>query len=169
MLIAISAIIFILQREIIPAFLLGVMFAPVVGIILGLYSKSLSEVQNLYNRIRYLIRNVDKGGRKKIEKWLILLGKIFVNVFLFFYDEEEFKAILFDDDFFGESQRIEILKKLIALKNRHLNILKEKRASYGELHVPPHILIEIENIEAELEELKATLSVLYPNNTTSTS
>lgn len=160
MLTAISTIVFALQREAMPAFLLGVIFAPIAGFVFGQYHVSWSVLQNLYNRIRYKVKG------KKFEKWLALLWKTLFNIFLFFGDEEDLNAILFDDDILEKSQRINLLKRRIIRKSRHLNKLNDKRALFGELHVPPHILIEIEDKEAELEELKAKLDSLNSNNIT---
>jgi len=44
------------------------------------------------------------------------------------------------------------LKSLITKHQRHLQMLKEQQAAFG-LHTPPHILIEIEVTEAEIERL----------------
>ncbi|MFC1976212.1 hypothetical protein ACFLXQ_07425 [Chloroflexota bacterium] len=51
------------------------------------------------------------------------------------------------------------MQKLISEYNRHLQKLKEKEAKLG-VHTPPHILIEIENIEAKLEKLRLELADL---------
>ena len=51
------------------------------------------------------------------------------------------------------------IRKLIATYNRRLQIRKEQQALEGP-SVPPNILIEIEDIEAELETLKANLAEL---------
>ncbi len=55
--------------------------------------------------------------------------------------------------------RADDLKKLITSKNRRLQKLKEQEAVYG-ISSDPHITIEIENIEAELEELQTELTTL---------
>lgn len=160
MLTTISVIVFILQREAMPAFLLGVIFAPIARFVFSRHYISWSELQNLYNSIRHKVKG------KRFEKWLALLWKTLFNIFLFFSDEEDLKVILFDDDMLEKSQRIDLLRTRINLTSRHLNKLKYKRALFGELHVPPHILIEIEDKEAELEELKAKLDSLNSNNIT---
>jgi hypothetical protein len=51
------------------------------------------------------------------------------------------------------------LKKLINIKSRRLQKLKEQEAAYG-ISTDPGILIEIEKIEAELEQLQAELATL---------
>ena len=51
------------------------------------------------------------------------------------------------------------IEKLIAERERRLQKLKEQRASFG-LHTPPHILMEIEDIEAEIEGLQTELEAL---------
>ena len=51
------------------------------------------------------------------------------------------------------------LKKLISLKYRRLQKLKEKEALYG-LSADPQILLQIEDIEAELEKLQTELTTL---------
>lgn len=51
------------------------------------------------------------------------------------------------------------LRKLISLNIRRLQILKEQQAIYG-ISVEPRILIEIENIQAELATLQAELQQL---------
>ena len=59
----------------------------------------------------------------------------------------------------------EHIQNLIKTKNRRLQILKEQRAKFGELHVPTHIVTEIEDLEAELEELKAQQTKTNPVST----
>ncbi len=44
------------------------------------------------------------------------------------------------------------LQKLVGQKRRQLHKLKEQEAAFG-LHTPPYILIQIEDLEAEIEEL----------------
>lgn len=51
------------------------------------------------------------------------------------------------------------LSRLIRLKNRRLQKLKEQQALYG-LSTEPHILIEIEDLEAELEMLQSEFAAL---------
>lgn len=51
------------------------------------------------------------------------------------------------------------LQNLISLRQRHLQKLKEQQAVYG-LASPPHILIEIEDAEAELVQLNSELTSL---------
>jgi CheY-like chemotaxis protein len=51
------------------------------------------------------------------------------------------------------------IKKLIVKSERRLQKLKEQRALQG-LDSPPHILIEIEDINAEIESLQAELETL---------
>lgn len=55
------------------------------------------------------------------------------------------------------------IKKLIETHSRNLQKLKEKEASFGGLHTPPHILTaiddtvtEIEGLQSELRELEKT-------------
>ncbi|NJN98017.1 MAG: hypothetical protein HC875_30030, partial [Anaerolineales bacterium] len=48
------------------------------------------------------------------------------------------------------------LRKLIETHHRHLQKLNEQKASFG-LFTPPHILLEIENQEAEIAKLQAEL------------
>ncbi len=47
------------------------------------------------------------------------------------------------------------LQKLIHLNERRLQILREQAALYGSAAVPPHIIIQIEDTAAELEQLQA--------------
>jgi len=56
------------------------------------------------------------------------------------------------------------IKRLIAKHNRHLQKLKEREASFGSLHIPVHILTEIEDIEAEIEKLQTELELLDKKN-----
>ena len=70
------------------------------------------------------------------------------------------------------------LRERIVKNQRRLQKLKEKEASYG-LETPVHILTEIEDIETELERLRAELeeiettgvvfhiNQIYPNPATS--
>lgn len=51
------------------------------------------------------------------------------------------------------------IKNLIIKHERHLQKLKEQKASFG-LYAPPYILIEIEDIEAELNRLQIELASL---------
>jgi CheY-like chemotaxis protein/translation elongation factor EF-1beta len=54
-------------------------------------------------------------------------------------------------------QKLEDIKQLIHQTNHALQKLKEQRAAFGPLHAPVHILLEIDEREAELENLKAEL------------
>lgn len=49
------------------------------------------------------------------------------------------------------------IKSLITRYNRHLQKLKEQKASFG-LYTPPHILTEIEDTEIEIEKLQTQLN-----------
>ena len=51
------------------------------------------------------------------------------------------------------------LQRLIGQKRRQLHKLKEQEAAFG-LHTPPHISIQIEDLEAEVEELLAQFEAL---------
>lgn len=53
--------------------------------------------------------------------------------------------------------RIEAINKQLALHRRRLELLKERQAVQG-LNTPPEVSIEIEDIEAKIEELEAELS-----------
>src|SRR5687768_2078543 len=57
------------------------------------------------------------------------------------------------------SQSEDSLKKLIYNKSRRLQILKEQQALRG-LDTPPHVIIEIEDLEAELKALNEELAAL---------
>ena len=57
------------------------------------------------------------------------------------------------------SQEDEI-KNLLRIRYRRLQILEEKRAKFGELHTPVHILIELEDEKSEIENLEEKLSHL---------
>jgi hypothetical protein len=57
------------------------------------------------------------------------------------------------------------LQKLITPKQRYLQKLKEQEATYG-LASPVHILLDIENTEAELAQLQAELAALPPETDT---
>jgi TIR domain len=52
---------------------------------------------------------------------------------------------------------IDSIKKQLGIYERRLQILKEQRITFGELNVPPYIVIDIENIEAEMEKLQQQL------------
>jgi hypothetical protein len=49
------------------------------------------------------------------------------------------------------------IEKLLSIHSRRLQILQEQEASYGRLATPPHILIDIEEIEADIEQLQVKL------------
>lgn len=51
------------------------------------------------------------------------------------------------------------LRRLIAEHERRLQSLEEQAGSFG-FHTPPHITMEIENIEAKLRALSAQLAEL---------
>ena len=51
------------------------------------------------------------------------------------------------------------IERLVAINNRRLRILKEQQATYG-LNTPPHIVIEIEDLEAEIAKLTTELESL---------
>jgi hypothetical protein len=53
----------------------------------------------------------------------------------------------------------EHLQKLIETKYRRSYVLKEQQARMG-IDTPPHVITEMEDIEAELEKLKVELSTL---------
>jgi hypothetical protein len=55
----------------------------------------------------------------------------------------------------------EKLRKLIANNNRRLQILKERKALLG-VSTDPGVLIEIEDIEAEIEDLQRQLNQKIP-------
>lgn len=55
--------------------------------------------------------------------------------------------------------RADEIKKLIYERQRRIQILKEKEARFG-ISTPPEILLEIEDIEAKIEELQRELSLL---------
>lgn len=55
--------------------------------------------------------------------------------------------------------REEHIKRLIVNHKRRLQTLEEKQALYG-LDAPPHILTEIEDIEANIEKLQTELKAL---------
>ena len=48
------------------------------------------------------------------------------------------------------------LKKIISQKRRHLQKLQEQQAAFG-LHTPPYVLLQIEDLEAEIEDLQEEL------------
>ena len=50
------------------------------------------------------------------------------------------------------------IQTLIKIKHRRLQILQQQRAKFGELHVPAHIITEIEDLKAELEQLQVQLA-----------
>lgn len=52
------------------------------------------------------------------------------------------------------------IKNLLRIHYRRLQKLEEKRAMFGELHTPSHILIEIEDEKSEIEELEKKLNHL---------
>lgn len=49
------------------------------------------------------------------------------------------------------------LQKQIMACRKRLQVLKEQRAEFGELHVPPYIILDIDKTEAEIKELEAEL------------
>lgn len=57
----------------------------------------------------------------------------------------------------GRMSRQDDIKRLIVNHNRHLQILEEQKAQYGNLACPPHILLEIENQKAEIAQLEVEL------------
>jgi uncharacterized protein YjbI with pentapeptide repeats len=59
----------------------------------------------------------------------------------------------------NSQDEIQSIRKQIIYHRRRLNLLKEKRAKQG-INVDPEIVIEIEDIEAENEQLKAKLRAL---------
>ncbi len=61
--------------------------------------------------------------------------------------------------------RQENIKSLITNHHRHLQKLQVKKALYGELEVPTRILLEIEDVEAELSQLEAELAALPASST----
>lgn len=54
-------------------------------------------------------------------------------------------------------------RKLIATHSRRLQKLKEQQALFG-IDTPPHLLLEIEDIEAEIEKLQADLATRFDYN-----
>jgi len=50
------------------------------------------------------------------------------------------------------------VQRLVAIQQRRLQILKEQRAKFG-ISTPPHIAIEIEDLEQEINKLQAELTV----------
>lgn len=46
------------------------------------------------------------------------------------------------------------IRKLIIKYSQRLQILELQQAAYGTIHVPPEILLEIQDIRTELEELR---------------
>jgi hypothetical protein len=48
------------------------------------------------------------------------------------------------------------LKQQVIAHRRRLNVLKEQKTNFG-LYVPPHIPLEIEDIEAKIEALEARI------------
>jgi hypothetical protein len=57
----------------------------------------------------------------------------------------------------SKRQRINDLKQLIYIHRRALQKLKEQQALFGS-HTPPHILIEIEDKEAQIDQLQMELT-----------
>ncbi|MCP4369553.1 MAG: hypothetical protein GY797_15795 [Deltaproteobacteria bacterium] len=66
------------------------------------------------------------------------------------------QPLLLDLDEFRSQSRKDDVQKLIGIKARRLQKLKEVNASEG-INTPPEIIMEIEDIEAELEQLQAEL------------
>ena len=52
---------------------------------------------------------------------------------------------------------IDEIRNLLVVHNRRLQILREQRAKFGELHVPPHIVLEIEYLEEEISTLQTEI------------
>ncbi len=51
----------------------------------------------------------------------------------------------------------ESLQRILEMSRRNLAILEVQRAGFGELHVPPHILIQIEDIRKKIKELEESV------------
>jgi len=49
------------------------------------------------------------------------------------------------------------IRSLLRIRHRYLQVLKEQLAMYGRAKVPPRIILEIEDTEAEIENLQAEL------------
>lgn len=54
-------------------------------------------------------------------------------------------------------QRARHIRKLIIKYSQRLQILELQQATYGPVHVPPEILIEIQDIRTELERLRCQI------------
>lgn len=52
--------------------------------------------------------------------------------------------------------RKEDVKKIVSMQQRRLQKLREQQAMFG-INTPPHILIEIEDLEAEINKLQSEL------------
>jgi internalin A len=51
----------------------------------------------------------------------------------------------------------ESIEKLLRIYERRLRIYEEQRATYGDLNVPAHLVIEIETVQEEIKKLKQQL------------
>jgi formylglycine-generating enzyme required for sulfatase activity len=60
------------------------------------------------------------------------------------------------------------LQERITAYQRHLQVLKVQAAEYGSLHVPPYIVTQIEDDQAEIDKLQAELAELEQGKGTST-
>jgi hypothetical protein len=52
------------------------------------------------------------------------------------------------------------IKKLIVVHNRRLQKLKEQQAKFGPLYAPAHLVMEIEETEAEIKRLQTELETV---------
>jgi len=51
----------------------------------------------------------------------------------------------------------EVLETLLSIRRKTLGLLEQQRATFGSLHVAPHIIHSIENEEGEIAAIKAEL------------
>ena len=59
-----------------------------------------------------------------------------------------------------ETAEREHLRPLLAGKRRRLQVLEEQRAGFGDLYCPPHILLEIGDLQREIARLSDQVSVI---------
>lgn len=51
------------------------------------------------------------------------------------------------------------IKRLVSDKRLRLEILERQYATYGELHVPPHVVVEIEDLKQEIVTLERNIEI----------
>ena len=155
---SLGGIVFILQRELLPYFYVGIICAFVLGFHLQNIRLNWKKITQLFK----IFVNKMEEELKSIKLWFNELQTKLQK--LEFSNNDSVETIF--ASFLEKRQRVVKLKKLIIIKNRRLQKLKEQQALYG-ISVDPRIPIEIEDIEVELEKLNAALIALEADESSS--